>query len=125
MRCDGVLLARDSSLASPNPEKLLRGFPCDDAEDLNVSSDSLRSWPLCLRRVEGADGFDRGVEGVRGRGPVGRNPSISKKSSWAPTVGFSFFDLLSEDLAPFPMENMVLNPGWSVLLLLDPLFTPA
>lgn len=126
VRCEGVLLDRDSSSASPNPEKLLRVFPCDAVEDLNVFSDSLRPWPLCFTCVKGVDGFDRGAEGVRGRGPVGRNPSISKKSSWAPAVGFSFFVFLSEDLAPFPLENIISNPGWSVvLLLLDPSFTPA
>ena len=116
VRCDVVLLGRDrsSSLVSLNPEKLLRGFPCEVVEDLTVSSESLRLCTLCSRYVKGVEGFDEGAEGVLGRGFDGgrRNPSYSRKSSWAPAVGFSFFVFLSEDVAPFPLEeNIFLNPA--------------
>ena len=95
---------RNSSLASPSPEKLLRGFPCDAVEDLDVSSDSLRLRSLCSSYV-------KVVEGVRGRGFDGaRKPSYSRKSSWAPVVGLSFFVFLSEDVTPLPLENMFLKP---------------
>ena len=107
MRCDEVLLGRDRipSLAS------LRSIPCDDVEDLDVSSDNLG---LCPRRspwARGLEGFVEGAEGVRWRGFGGaRNPSYSKKSSWAPTVGLSSFFFLSEDMAPFFRENIFLHP---------------
>ena len=113
VRCDVVLLGRDrnSLLTSPNPDKLLRGFQCDAVEDLNVSSDSLRLSALCSRSVEGVERFDEGAEGVPGRGLSGeRNPSYSKKSSWAPAVGFSFFVFLSEDVASLSLENISLDP---------------
>lgn len=111
VRCDGVLLGRDrnSSLASANPEKLLRGFPCDAVEDLNVSSDSFSLCPLCSPYVKGVEGVGRSAEGVPGGGfDDARNPSYSKKSSWAPAVGFSFLGFLSEEVAPLPLENIFL-----------------
>ena len=111
---DGVLLGRDRnpSLASPSPEKLLRGFLCDAVGGLNVSSDHLRFFSLCSPYVKDIEGFDTGAEGVRGRDSDGaRNPSYSKKSSWAPVVGFSSFVFLSEDVALFPLQNIFLKPG--------------
>lgn len=127
VRCDEVLLGRDrnSSLASPNPEKLLRVIACDTDGDRNVSPDSLMLCPLCSPCVKGVEGLDNGAEGVRGRGFEGaRNPSYSKKSSWAPAVGLSFA-FLSKDIALFPLENIFLTRRRSVLLQLNPLFTPA
>lgn len=109
VRCDGVLLGcdRNSSLATSSPEKLLRCFPYDAIEDLGVSSDNLTLCPIFSPYVKGVEGFDKGVGGGRGRAVEGaRNPSYSKKSSWAPAVGFSFFIFLSEDEDPCLLENM-------------------
>lgn len=112
VRCDEVLWGwdRKSSLAWSSPEKLLRGFPYDTVEDLDVSSDSLTLFPLHSPYFKGVEGFDRGAEGLRGRGFAGaRNPSYSKKSSWAPAVGLSSLVFLSEDEDPFFLENMFLT----------------
>ena len=109
MRFDAVLLGRDlsSSLASPNPEKLLRGLPCDAFDDLSVSSDQLTSFLLYSPFLKGIEVFIKGAEGVRGRGFDGaRKPSYSRKSVWAPGVDMSFFVFLSEAVAPFALENM-------------------
>ena len=63
----------------------LPGFPCDEVEDLDASSDTLDLCPLCPSCDKGVEGFDEGTEGLRGRGFDGaRKPSYSKKSSWAP-----------------------------------------
>lgn len=112
MRCDEVGLSRDrdASLASPDVEELLRGLEEDVVEDLNVSSESLTRCPMCSPYVRSVEDFDEGAEGARGRcldGP--RNPSYSKKSSWAPSICFSFFFFLSEDVVPFPLENISLD----------------
>ena len=130
MRCDGVLLGRDpnSSLASLDAEKLVRDLPWDAVEDHDVSSDSLSLCPVCLPYVKDVEGLDESAEGVEGRGFLGaRNPSLSKKTSRAPGVHFSFFVLLSDDLDPFPLENIFLSPEYeqSNRMLLNPLFTPA
>ena len=111
VRCDGVFLGRDrnSSLASPNVEKLVRDLPWDAVEDLDVSSDSLSLCPVCLPYVRDVDGLGEGAGGVwwvRGLS----NPSFSKKPSRAPGVRFSFFVFLSDDVTPFPLENMFPNP---------------
>lgn len=113
VRCDGVLLGRDRDSSS-----------CNTVEDHNVSPDSLALCPLCSPYVQGVEGFKNGVEGVPGRGFDGaRKPSYSKKSSWAPAVGFSLLFFLSEDAVPLPLENMLNDPGRSVLLS-NPLLGP-
>ena len=101
VRCDGVLLGcdRNPSLAS------LRDIRCDAVDDLDESSDTLR---LCSPYVDGVEGFGTGAEGGRGRRFGGaRNPSYSKKSSWAPVVGLSLLGFFSEVVAPFRLENML------------------
>lgn len=111
VRCDGVRLGcdRDASLALPDEETLLRGREEDAVDDLGVSSDSLELRSPYV--VKGAEVFDECAEDVRGRCFEGaRNPSYSKKSSWAPGLVFSFCFFLSGDEVPFPLENMFLNP---------------
>lgn len=113
VRCDGVLLGREpnSSLASLDAEKLVRDLPWGAVEDHNVSSESLSLCPLCLPYVRDVEGLDESAEGVKRSGLFGaRNPSLSRKTSRAPGVHFSFFVFLSDDLDPFPLENMFLSP---------------
>ena len=120
VRWEEVLLDRDCgpSVGSSTAETLLRGFPCDDVEDLKVSSESLRACPRCSLCVPDLEGLDLGAEGVRRLGAA-RKPSYSKKSSRAPSVclflsfsfpfpfSFSFFCFLSEAVSPFFLENMI------------------
>lgn len=105
MGCD-----RDASLASLDEETLLRGLDEDATDDLELSCDSLELYPVGSPYVRAAEVLDEGAEGVRWRGFDGaRNPSYSKKSSWAPGLVFSFCFFLSEDEVPFPRENIFLN----------------